>query len=219
MQMLTRYAALTALTIGSLVAVGCSSTDRHVFESTATRSATISAIDAVTQEQLWAKEIPPGHKLVVDMDRTFAHESPLMATAAPADRLEWWLYPGHKAMIVRGYSVGKALDEGTVDLPGSPVVLTYTLGEAPRAGFTAPEIAPETGSRVPTPPAPAEEPGTDPDAVEQTTVPEPTPTPDAEAQPAPTPTPAPADAAAPAPAAEETPSDETDEQEEEVMFK
>ncbi|MEM0914221.1 MAG: hypothetical protein AAGK09_06370 [Planctomycetota bacterium] len=60
--------AMALLACASLLGVGCTSQDRHVFESPTYRPVTITVLDAVDREPLWSYDIPAGHILTLDTD-------------------------------------------------------------------------------------------------------------------------------------------------------
>lgn len=211
-----------AVAAGALLSVGCASVDRHTFQAPYTHDGIVTVVDTETREEVWRHDVPAGHKLVVDFDRTEGHESVFAAQGLPADELEWSLFPADKKMLLKGFSVGDPIDSGRQDLPGTPVLIVYNL--LPKAAEptepTPPEMAPQSEAAQPAPATEAQaEPQTGADAdaeaaqetVDSMEPAEPTEAP--EAQPEPEPTPAPemtkegdgAPAAPAAPAEEEAP--------------
>lgn len=109
--------------VALLMAVGCSSTDRHVFNSTSNRPVTVSVIDVTNNEPIWSMPVPAGQKLILDLDHSSSTDNPFMASGVPADKLTWKTFPLDSKAMVKGHQVGRPLDSGVASLPGTPVVL------------------------------------------------------------------------------------------------
>ena len=121
----------TALACVALLPTACSqSLDRHIYTSTAARPTTVTVYDALTQQQLWAKEIPVGQTLMLDFDRAGEDEKKLV-TLKPATTLKWKLYVDDPNATV-------ADDE--MDLPGTPITMkvTYRTDSQPAPGSSQP---------------------------------------------------------------------------------
>ncbi|MEO0966135.1 MAG: hypothetical protein AAFY08_13585 [Planctomycetota bacterium] len=54
--------------LAATLGLGCTSQDRHVFESPAYRPVTITVLDGVDREPIWSYDIPPGYILTLDTD-------------------------------------------------------------------------------------------------------------------------------------------------------
>ncbi|MFA9479794.1 hypothetical protein ACERK3_16020 [Phycisphaerales bacterium AB-hyl4] len=104
-----------------LTAGGCVSADRHVFESTSMRPATVTLVDTIEGETLWSKEIPPEHRLVVRLKRQ-GEPMGMRVTGEPATGLSWAIYE-----TPRSGSNNRAwrthVDDGELELEGRPVRL------------------------------------------------------------------------------------------------
>jgi len=66
--------ATMAATVAA-VGLGCTSQDRHVFESPVYRPTTITVLDAVSREPIWSYDIPGGHILTIDTDADLQPQS------------------------------------------------------------------------------------------------------------------------------------------------
>ncbi|MEM6334740.1 MAG: hypothetical protein AAF823_15510 [Planctomycetota bacterium] len=66
-RIVARFAVVLGLSVAGL-GVGCTSQDRHVFESPSYRPVTVTVLDGVTREPLWSYDIPAGHILTIDTD-------------------------------------------------------------------------------------------------------------------------------------------------------
>lgn len=112
-------------TINSFILLACmallptactESLDRHIYTSTAARPTTVAVHDALTQQQLWVKEIPVGQTLMLDFDRAGEDEKKAVSLQ-PATALKWKLYVDNPNATV-------ADDE--MDLPGTPISMKVT---------------------------------------------------------------------------------------------
>ena len=215
---LAQTLALPAVAVMALLG-GCRSDDQHEFAMPLDRSGTVTIMDALSEETLWTKPLPPGQKLVLNFERDGAfHDDEFFTTkGGPANEVHWSQYAHGKKVVVNGQPWGKPLGYGTVDLPGTPVrvEVTYERVKPGIVNRVAPTIAPETApATTPPPAAEAEEapvlinpPAPAPPAPEpEMPAPTPAPEPEAAPAPAPTPTPAPAPEAAPAPAPVDDPA-------------
>lgn len=130
--------AQTCLTLifamGLLATVGCTA-DRFTYDSFAHRPTTLTVVSALDEsEEIWKMDIPTGTKLVVEFnsvekgydDAVFGY------TLANPVRMNYWLYPisADRFLGIGGYYMGKTVDEGEVQMPGSkPVkmVVSYRM--------------------------------------------------------------------------------------------
>jgi hypothetical protein len=103
------------LVCAAALALGaCASQDRHVFESVHHERMSIQLVDASTGEELWRMPVPPGYKLVIDLDRKGESEV-FRVSGRPATSMRWRLYDQDRP--------NAALEDGRINLPGVPVVL------------------------------------------------------------------------------------------------
>lgn len=162
-----RRLSLPALAAVAAFAVGCSSIDRHAIVSPIERPLTVSVVSADDETVFWSMDIPAGQKVVVNFQRdnggTFMNSH-----AIPADRMTWRLYNDNSPGVISGYSVSSATQSGTVDLPGTPVLLDIDVTADRPARAAAPatpaqpaeQAPPAAVEEAPAPaaPAPVEEP-------------------------------------------------------------
>jgi len=118
--MLKARLTLALVAVSLTTVVGCSR-DRHEINSTQHLPATVLVIDSVNDQTLWSMDVPAGNRLVWDFDQANnAHEA-LRRSTAPATTMEWWLFPSTVYANYGNYPKGKAIDSGSVDLPGTPI--------------------------------------------------------------------------------------------------
>jgi hypothetical protein len=70
-----RILASATLALAAAVGFGCTSQDRHTFESPTFRPTTITVLDATNREPIWSYDIPPGHILKIDTDADMQPQS------------------------------------------------------------------------------------------------------------------------------------------------
>lgn len=110
-----------------LLALGCASADRHVFESPAIAPKTVTLVDTVDGTTVWSKEIPADHKLVVDLDSPYEDEG-AKPSAVPANKMTWTLYRMTKAETLTTETAELVATED-VALSGRPVHLIVDIRE------------------------------------------------------------------------------------------
>ncbi len=118
--MLASRPTFALIAIALTLTVGCSR-DRHEVNSTPHLPATMVVIDTVGGETLWSMDVPAGQRLVYDFNYTNSNPEVLRAPNTPPTTMNWWLYPSHAQSNYQNYSKSKALDSGTVELPGTPI--------------------------------------------------------------------------------------------------
>lgn len=97
------------------------SQDRYEFESTVSRPLTVVLAEIHGDRPIWSMDIPVDHVLVVDLDRYDEIEL-VSVSGRPAQRMSWYLY---------GPDRGLPVDQGTLELPGVPVILKVEPRVAP----------------------------------------------------------------------------------------
>ncbi|MEX0654597.1 MAG: hypothetical protein WD534_11560 [Phycisphaeraceae bacterium] len=111
---------LMFLTLALLMAGGCVSRDRHVFESTPDRPTSVSVIDALDRETLWSMDVPPEHLLIVQFDRS-GEVSAASVTGRPATSMDWSLYRVGRHIV--GEDGRRRVSGDSLQLEGRPVRL------------------------------------------------------------------------------------------------
>jgi hypothetical protein len=198
---MTRFGKLRSLALAlvgltaALVSTACTSTDRHLYESTVMRPTNVAVADATTGNVLWSYEIPVGYAMLLDFEVPGQIE-PLKVNDTPAKLLKWSLRPiTGKTDPFDDYPLARAEKKGRVELPGVDVIQRVSLRPAPEypEGYVKPETANAKPATAPAPtPAPETAPAPAPEATPAT-------------QPATESTPAPAPVEEAAPAGEPAP--------------
>ncbi len=112
----------------AILLAGCSmSTDTHTFYSYTYRPTTLSLVDNTTKETLWTMDIPVGKKLVVDFDGNQQFNEVFKNRVTPATRMKWKLLDHEESRESLFINQG----EGTLDLPGRPIMMQVSYREAP----------------------------------------------------------------------------------------
>jgi len=126
-----RTLCLLALTVGLAASTGCK-VDKHVFESSAMSPKTVSLIDVQNDQTLWRYDIPVGHTLVMDLDRS-GDVANMRVGAGYATEMEWWLYETSNGVTwTGGYKEGRAIKHDVLELDGMPVRLEMSVRDASR---------------------------------------------------------------------------------------
>jgi hypothetical protein len=160
--MLCRLAHACVLLGLGLALTGCAaSRDQTTFRSTHDQPKSVSVIDTTTGETLWAMDVPVGQELELEVIREEGARGKnlLQASNQPPTSMSWTLY------AVKDDD--EALRSNTIDLPGRPVRLSYSLREAgarPRAMLREPQATDSPPPGTQPEPEPMESPATQPDA-------------------------------------------------------
>ena len=143
------------------------STDTHVFYSYTYRPTTFSLVDVTTKESLWTMDIPVGKKLAVDFEGKQEHHELFQNRVTPATKMKWRLLD-HEAEREPIYIPNNKAN-GTIELPGRPVMIQISYREAPEYPEEYVPVAPISSIEIkadePVEPEAVEEAATDPDDV------------------------------------------------------
>lgn len=123
--------ARALLLIAAAASLGaCSSQDKHVFVSTHQLPTTVTLVTALNQQNvLWSKEIPVGHELEVDFDRSDEEVEFASVKMLPAKVMKW---------EVRKIDEMDSVEKDELKLPGDPVMLKVSYRKPERPATTAP---------------------------------------------------------------------------------
>ena len=134
--------------VALLLGLGACSQDKHTFISTSSLPTTVQIKDAYSENIIWMKEIPVGHKLVLDFDRPLEIE-PLWANMQPATKMQWKLFEVRTDL--KRWTV---LEKHKVELPGTQIIMKVTYRKAPEfpPGYKAPGTPPGAPPETATPP-------------------------------------------------------------------
>ena len=83
----TQCLVLSSVAAAALLG-GCRSNDAHEFVMPLDRTGSVSVMNAMTDEAIWTRPVPPGHVMVVDFDRDgFLRDDEFnITTGSPATR-------------------------------------------------------------------------------------------------------------------------------------
>lgn len=99
-----------------LLAGGCASWDRHVFQSTEQRPTRVTLVDVEAGEMLWRFDVPPNHRLTVDL----AHGGEIDAgrvRGQSATYMQWKLHRvGPEAMVELDGDLTRRVNGGRIEL-------------------------------------------------------------------------------------------------------
>jgi hypothetical protein len=123
--------AKALLLIAAAASLGaCASQDKHVFVSTHQLPTTVTLVTALNQQNvLWSKEIPVGHELEVDFDRSDEEVEVASVKMLPAKVMKW---------EVRKIDESEAVEKAELQLSGDPVMLKVSYRKPERPSTTAP---------------------------------------------------------------------------------
>jgi hypothetical protein len=123
--------AKALLLIAAAASLGaCSSTDKHVFVSTHQLPTTVTLVTALNQQNvLWSKEVPVGHELEVDFDRTDDEVEIASVKMLPAKLMKW---------EVRKIDESEPVEQAELQLPGDPVMLKVSYRKPERPATSVP---------------------------------------------------------------------------------
>jgi len=138
--------ALVALSLTAVV--GCSR-DRHEINSTQHLPATVLVIDTVNDTTIWSMDVPAGQRLVWDFDSASNPHEALRRSTAPATSMRWWLFPSGVYANYGNYPKGKAVDSGSVDLPGTLVRTEVVFRESGTTTQASPLMSAEEAAALP----------------------------------------------------------------------
>lgn len=118
----SRFASSLLLGFVLLLAGGCASTDRHVFDSTPNRPATVALIDTLDGTVVWQLDVPPQHQLVLDLGRRGEMEL-TGVSGRPATHADWTLYDVGLADEDNQSAGRRTVSSERIDLDGRPVMI------------------------------------------------------------------------------------------------
>lgn len=120
---------LLAITL-TLLAMGCSTSDKHVFVSTAHQPTTLALLDTYQNQSVWEMDIPVNHRLVLDFGNN-PQGQPADGSGAPS-WVNWKLYriDGQPADTGRAHK-GVLVDSDRVDLTGMKVRMQVSYRPSP----------------------------------------------------------------------------------------
>ena len=140
---MTRSPLLSVLSVllVAACALGCSN-DRRYLTSTVNLPLEYELVDAYTQEVMWSLSVPVQHELMVDLDREEETEWASVSNH-PATRMKWAVAPIGKR--------GQPMLEGSMSLPGTPVIERLNYRAAPEfpqdtVELVAPTVSPRLRS-------------------------------------------------------------------------
>lgn len=117
------------LTLAAMFSVGCSR-DRHEFHSTPELPTSVALTDPRSREVVWSRDIPVGHRLVVDLDREGESELTGVKAHLPATRVKWKLY---RTVGADGKPDDSKIDEGQDELRAASLLMRVRYREAEKA--------------------------------------------------------------------------------------
>lgn len=108
------------------LSVGCSR-DRHEFYSTPELPTSVALTDPRTREVVWSKDIPVGHRMVVDLDREGESELTGVKANLPATRVKWKLY---RTVGPDGRPDKEKIDEGQDEIRAGSLLMRVSYRES-----------------------------------------------------------------------------------------
>ncbi|MFA9476817.1 hypothetical protein ACERK3_00790 [Phycisphaerales bacterium AB-hyl4] len=120
---------------------GCASWDRHVFQSTEDRPTSVAVIDAADGEALWAYDIPPNHRLTLDLANS-GEVGAMRVSGRPATHMNWKLHQMESGSMAEFSS--RRVGGGRVELESRAIRINVDYDEPRRrARSPEPEAIPE----------------------------------------------------------------------------
>ncbi|WP_432798623.1 hypothetical protein [Poriferisphaera sp. WC338] len=124
-----KFLSVLSLVMIFAVSVGCTSFDRHVYESSQLRPTTLTIVKVPGDEPLWSYDIPVGYKLVVDFNTDDQIGNNKNSSTVNPTEMTWKLIKGSEEDVSGLYMTTKAEESGVVSLPGTDIRQIVTLRE------------------------------------------------------------------------------------------
>ncbi|QDU32149.1 hypothetical protein KS4_01780 [Poriferisphaera corsica] len=125
-----KLTSLLSLLMMVVFFVGCSSLDRHVYESTPTSLKTITVVKKPSGEPIWSYDVPSGYRLVMDFNTDEQVSNKANSHSVIPTQMSWKLIKGDEDDLTGLYMMTHAEESDVVALPGTPIQMVVSLRSA-----------------------------------------------------------------------------------------
>ncbi|QQE13523.1 hypothetical protein JD969_08720 [Planctomycetota bacterium] len=122
-----KITSVLSLLLTVVLFAGCTSFDRHVYESTPVSLKTITIVKKPSGEPIWSYDVPSGYRLILDFNSDEQVSNKGNSHSVIPTEMNWKLVQGTESDLTGLYVFTHSEESGVVPLPGTPIQQIMTL--------------------------------------------------------------------------------------------